>query len=135
MKLGPVIDRLEQNGVVNVQAATDFASLSRAPDRLPATYVIPDSESAAENRMAAGAHDQKVTVDLLVVIVLAGERTSKQTRDKLDEHCDKVQQALIAWAPPGASTPISYIGGRLLSVSGGSLYWGARFRTSYHLRK
>lgn len=114
--------------VDGVESLADIDNLLR---RLPACFVVPTAESAAANRLAAGAIDQKVTLSFSLVSVLKNPKTG-------DLH--RIETALKGLLPGfidrdrGYESPVEYVGQNILRVRD---YLGTelKFRTTYHLRK
>jgi hypothetical protein len=140
VRAGPILDRLDGLGFVTRAGALEFAGLRDVPGRLPAAFVVPESEDAAPNPYATQIIDQKVSETFAVVLVLnANTRATKgahaQISDEFTTLRDAVRQRLIGWVHPDATGPTQYVGGRLLSVDGTALTYALRFISTYHLRK
>lgn len=134
MKVAPIVARLDDCGFALTGGLLEWAALKTAPGRLPAAYVVPTREDAADNRSDWGV-DQRVGWDFDVALVLATPaRAQAGVSDQLDQLAAAVRGQLIGWTHPEAGTPTLYRGGRLLSVDGASLAWALSFRTAYHLR-
>lgn len=137
MKLAPIIAQLRPLGFKTLGGAMEFAALRTAPGRLPAAYVVPESDDAAANRYASGAVDQRVTETWSIVVVLDAARRAgaEAISEELEDWRQAICAALIGWTHPEASNVTEYAGGRLLSADGTTLAWALRFRAPYHLRK
>lgn len=137
MKAQPIIDQLQGLGIRRFGGPLEWAALRQAPPvgALPAAYVVFESEAGSESRLV-GAHDQRVTADFMVALILEGAARNEAVIDeKLDELTTEVSRRLAGWTHPDGSSPTQYLGGRLLSADGTTLAWAVRFRTAYHLRK
>lgn len=135
MKLAPIVDRLKAEGFGRVHAIRELADLQNAPERLPACFVLPESEDASPNQMS-GIHDQLAQRIFGVVIMMDGAaRNDDRIADDLSEQEARVIDALAGWTHPEASRACDYVGGRLLSVGGRTVSWVVRFRTARRIRK
>lgn len=137
MKIKPILAHLDGLGFVSSGGALEFAGLRKVPGRLPALYVVPESDSAAPNRYGAGAVDQKVTAAFSVVIILSAvvRAGAAEISDEFEDKRAAVIQRLLGWTHPDCSGPVDYQGGRLLSADGTAFTWALRFSASYHIRK
>ena len=137
MRLAPIIERLEPVGLRLVEGAVEFAGLSSAPTRLPAAYVVPQSDDAAPNRLGTYAIDQRVTATIAVVLVLDAARRGGggAVSDELEDWSERIRDRLIGWKHPDADTGFEYAGGQLLSADGTALAWALRFKSARHVRK
>jgi hypothetical protein len=137
MRVQPIIDQLSDLGFVTLQGALEFAGLRNVPGRMPACFVVPQSDTAAANRYASGAIDQKVTETWAVVIILDSARRAGATKisEDLQDWRDRIFGKLVGWKHPDASDVATYAGGSLLSVDGTALVWSMSFRAPYHIRK
>lgn len=135
MKLSPIVARLKAAGFKRVYGALELANLAKAPATLPAFFVVPDRWSADPNKMT-GVHQQRTSEDFGVVIMLNGSALQDdRISDEIEEHQEKVLDALLGWTPPGASRACDAVGGRMLSVAGHTLSWMVSFRTGSQIRK
>lgn len=131
----PIVEALAGLGFRRVEG---LAELSRVDDRLsyaPAAFVCPESESAEPNRLATGAHDQRVTARWMVVIVVQIGIGAHTADDELEALAGAVKGALAGWTHPDASGPTGYLGGRLIRAPKGYLAWRCDFSTPARLRK
>jgi len=137
MRLQPIIDQLSDLGLVKIEGALEFAALAKLPGRLPAAFVVPQSETAEPNRYASGAVDQKVTETWAVMLMLDASRRAGATKisEELQEWRDRILGKLVGWKHPDASDVATYAGGAFVSVDGTTLTWSMGFRAPYHIRK
>lgn len=132
----PIVARLDQAGLRNVSGLLEWAGMSDAPRACPVFFVVPESDSAAPNRMGTRVLDQKLTENFGVIVVVEGKvRGGDTVDDALKREVDRVTDALLMWTHPEAGSPTEYAGGRLLSTDGYRVAWLVRFTTSRHLRK
>lgn len=135
MRLVPIAERLRNEGLKRVQGVLELVSL-KAPPQLPAYFVVPDSESAAPNRMDGGAISQKTEVRFGVVIMLAAASANQdRLSDELQLREDEVIRAIVGWTHPDADMACDYVGAGLLNASANTLSWIVRFRTGRLIRK
>ncbi|MBX9881267.1 MAG: hypothetical protein K2X73_04770 [Sphingomonas sp.] len=131
----PIVEQLRRAGAKSAEGVIEFAGQVEAPRMVPAFFVIPTRERAEPNAYA-GARDQRVSVEIGVVIVLAGAaRHGQSTSEQLVDACQLAGRALTGWTHPQASAPTDYAGGELLSTKDGLVMWLMRFATRYHERK
>lgn len=118
-----------------VAGAVSFAALQDSgklppPHRQPAAWVVPVSEQASANRLAAGAHRQRVRVTFGVVLGL-GQRNDPHGEAAVDQAkplADLVRGHLAGWTPDGFET-VAYRQGRALGYVQGWVWWLAEFET------
>jgi hypothetical protein len=137
MRLTPIIQRLEPIGLRLIEGAVEFAGLNAPPSRLPAAYVVPQSEEAAANRLGTYAIDQRVTETIAVVLVLDAARRGGggAVSEELEDWSDRIRDRLLGWQHPDAAIGFEYAGGQLLSADGTTLAWALRFKSVRHIRK
>jgi len=131
----PIVAQLIAADFAHVEGVLEFAGLTDAPRVSPALYVVPERESAAPNRMGAGAIDQKVTEAFSIVVVVLSARRPGAVNEALTEAAGRIETALIGWKHPDASSPCELAGARLLSVDGQRVAWAMSFSVSRHFRK
>jgi len=133
--LSDVRDRLAAlryfNGVTDIEDATNvIETLSALP---PWAFVSVASETAEANRIAAGGHSQRVTVDVSVLFCVPAESRAEDTGDVVERTRRAVIRILLAWTPKGAESPFNY-SRYLLRATGDGLVWGeVIMRTRYRL--
>ena len=133
--LAPVAAELKRAGFAHVAGVLEYAGLTAPPAVTPTLFVVPDSETAAENR-TNGLTDQRVAFDFRIVLVLrADARDPDRPSDELVELATRATRALTGWTHPDAGAPTAFLGGQLMSAGGHLVAWGLRFRTHYHLRR
>lgn len=131
----PTIERLKQADFKRVEGVIEWAGLKASPAHSPALFVIPDSERAPDSERV-GIHDQRVTAQIRVIIVLKpNARADGAASKELEEVATRVIDALVGWKHPDAASPFNYAGGRLLSADGWGVAWAADFRAAWRLRK
>jgi hypothetical protein len=115
-----------------VAGVYDFAELRAAPGQLPAGYVVPLEETAGPSEMfGSGAHQQTISVNFGIALVVSRPQVmGAPGRADLRELTIRLRRLFEGWTPAGATAPIEYAGGRLLSVNGGAATWLARFRST-----
>jgi hypothetical protein len=137
MRLVPIVERLKACGIQRPQGVLELISLAAPPSRLPAHFVVPDTESASPNQLTGAAHSQRTSIQFGVVIMMQGGANQDRTSDLLFEAETKVIDALLGWIHPDAADgkACDYAGARMLSVSGSTLSWMVSFRTGRLIRK
>lgn len=131
----PIIAQLVKAGFKQVQGVLEWAGLKVAPAHSPALFVIPDSDSAADNELV-GVHDQKIAEKFRVILVLKpAARVEGKPSRQLKIEVDRIRDAIAGWQHPDASKPCNYAGSRLLSADGWGVACAVDFRTSWRFRK
>lgn len=131
----PIIARLVQAGFKRVQGVIEWAGLKSAPAHSPALFVIPDSDSAADNELV-GVHDQRVAEKFRVILVLKpAVRADGKPSKELKVEVDRIRGVIAGWHHPDASKPCNYAGSKLLSADGWGVAVAVDFRTSWRFRK
>lgn len=120
-----------------VEGAAQFAAISTEPPAYPAAYVLPLAETASPNTHATGGILQEVSVSVAVVILCRAAQTPSGAAAIADLAALRlaVRDALLGWAPDGASDGYEFSGGELLRAVAGSVWWQDTFTALYHLRK
>jgi len=135
MSQTPTVERLEQAGFSKVAGVVEWAGLKAAPAHSPALFVMPVRAAAEPNRLN-GAHDQRVTEGLRVVVVIKPKAlVAGKPSEQLKVEVDKVIDAITGWTHPEACTAYDYAGGSLLSADGWGIAWAVDFKTAWRLRK
>jgi hypothetical protein len=131
----PIIEQLKQAGFKKVDGVLEWAGLKAAPAHSPALFIIPDSERAPDSERT-GVHDQRVTTQFRIVLVLKpNARADGAASKELEETERRIIDALTGWTHPAASSPYNYAGGRILSADGQGVAWAIDFRAAWRLRK
>lgn len=131
----PIIDLLKDAGFAHVEGLLEFAALTTPPRLSPALFLVPERETAQPNRLGAGGHDQRITEGFSVILVVNSARKTGAVSEDLQEHSARVEQALIGWMHPEATTPCEYAGARLMSAEAHHAVWSMSFTVSRHFRK
>lgn len=132
---GPIITLLKAAGFAHAEGALEFIGLEQAPRISPALFILPEREAAQPNRLGAGGHDQKITEAFSIVLIVKAERRTGEPSELLQEHVSRIEQAIIGWKHPEASSPCEYSGARVLSVEAHHVAWAMSFTCSRHFRK
>lgn len=138
MNLDPVITRLRAASVPEVRGMGSLAAIRQNPPQmLPATFVAPDREAAQPARDLAGIHDQVVTCDFIVAVMIGTDGVDPDGADQeLKAVAGLVEDVVTGWVHPdaeGAST--DYLGASLLSLENARVTWVMRFRTYRRIRR
>jgi hypothetical protein len=110
---------------------------ARGAVQSPSAYVVPIGDTAEPNRLATGAHDQRITDTFGVLLVVRDLSDAKggaaaQTFSAIKS---AVRDALVAWTPSPADTPVELVDGKTIEMINGELWWLERYRSQFHLRK
>jgi hypothetical protein len=104
--------------------------------RLPAVFVVPDSEVAADAAQGTQIFEQLVTTSFAVVVVVGADAARRgQAASRLEALEAAIEGALIARVPDGFERPIGLVDTRLASLSGGRAARVMRFRTVRRIRR
>ncbi|WP_435100831.1 phage tail terminator protein [Arhodomonas sp. AD133] len=137
--LDPWIERLtaEVPALVSVGGAADLSAAFEAKAlRTPAAYVIPGRDQAGPNKALAGAHIQRLTSTVGVVVAVRNlsDGTGEAGHRELRPIREAILTALVAWSPPDGE-PVDYAGGSLVRLRNRVLWWEDRFTTQSQLRR
>lgn len=131
----PTIGQLKSAGFAHAEGVLEFVGLIEAPIISPALFVVPERETAQPNRLASGAHDQKISETFTVVLVVKSARLAGAVSEELQGYVTRIEEALIGWSHPDASGPCEYSGARLMSAEAHRVAWAMSFSVSRHFRK
>lgn len=135
MRLQPIVDRLKKHGLVRVYGAQELAGLKESPATLPAFFVVRGSWSASENR-SSGVHDQQISEQFGVVILLPGAARREDVIDEsLHAEEERVIDALAGWTHPDATSACGAARGSLVSADRHGLAWMVSFNLGRRIRK
>lgn len=140
LNLNLIIDRLDGNADLlrRVEGAASLvAAMSSKVPVAPAAFIVPASDSASPNTLAAGAVDQNNTARFGVVIAVrnVADKTGKKAGDDLTPIRNEVAEQLMGWRPSSTFKSITYVTGRLQGFTDGVMWWQDTYQTSMHLRK
>lgn len=136
MRVQPIVEILDGlKAFAQVDGALAFADLENMFKVAPAAFVIPTGERAGENRLV-GALDQRVAVEFSVVLILsASQRRRGDVPETLHDRASEVIDAITGQTHPDMKQANEYVGGKLINVTAGHVFWQITFSTVYHLRK
>ena len=136
MRVQPIVEILDGLGTFRqVDGALAFADLENMFKVTPAAFVLPTGERAGENRLV-GAQDQRVGVEFSVVLCLsASQRQRGQVPETLHDRAAEVIDAITGQTHPDMIQANQYVGGKLINVTAGHLFWQITFSTAYRIRK
>ncbi len=137
--LAPVVERIRTGTTVFrvVDFAATFEALrARGLPALPASFVMPEAEATAPNKLASGV-SQEVTVRFAVWLFAkyAGDALGGRAIDLLKPLRDPLFEALLAWQPAGADGVVEFAGGRMAQLSDGILVWRDAFAFNTRYRR
>jgi len=118
-----------------IGTASDFAGIADGAAKKPVqAFVLPDAETAGEQKNATGRLVQIVTVRFAVMIAIksAGARTGAKQLDDVKAVHDDVLAALFGWTPPAALSPCLYSGASVVAfdAKSGVLFYQMKFTSS-----
>lgn len=144
MNLGPIdiaafIARLktEASTLRNVAGAAEATAAQKASTAsLPAAYVYLERESAPAKVAASGAHLQRITARVAVLIAVRNYRDPRggDAMQDLQSRIADVRAALIGWKPDQALTTVDFRDGRLVSFDDAIVWWQESFDCDYLAR-
>lgn len=119
-----------------VEGVARFAAIRAEPPAYPAAYVLPLAETASPNTHATGSILQEVSASVAVVILCRAAQDPSGAAAIADLAALRlaIRDALLGWAPAGASDGYEFSGGELLRAEGGSVWWQDTYTAPYHLR-
>lgn len=119
-----------------VDGAIELSTLASEPTlAMPAAFVIPDSESAADAAGGTQIFEQLVTrLTGIVIIVGADGARRGAAASTLRALEDAVIGRLAGADMPGTDRPLSYVDARLIGVGGGRVSRLLRFRSIARIR-
>jgi len=135
LALTPIVERLRDQGLTQVQGVLELGRQDAPPRTLPAFYVVPVSERGAANALDV-ARDQAIDCEFAVLLVVDGARRNEAgIADAVQVEGERVKDALVGWAHPAASRACGFSRASLGSASGPVVTWDMRFTARYHLRR
>ena len=125
LPLNPVTDRLEAevSGLRTVNDVMALALIDQLSYGVPAAFVAPLSETAADNART-GAVRQVVTRRFGVLVIIdAKTRTRGAAPDALSALLKEIDAALVGWVHPDAMSGAAFRQGRLFTAAEGRVAW------------
>lgn len=121
-----------------VAGLAEYSRLQAPPPeaRQPAAYVIPLSEAAGPNMLAASVVRQRIAATCGVVLLVSSLRDARGQAavDLLGPLLDAVRSTLVGFQPTDAHDPMEFRRGRLIDISEGALAWQDEFETAVTVR-
>jgi hypothetical protein len=138
MNLASVIARIDTQcpSFKVVGGAAQFDKAVASLTRAPAAFVLLGSELATPSPFMEQLVEQRVAVDLVVVIATKNleDARGRAAADDLDSLRGSVRDALLKFVPTGATDGIEYQRGALMLFANGVLWWADTFGTHYMIR-
>lgn len=132
-----VISRLDTQvaALKTVAGTAEFAVAETAAKQLPAAYVIPLADKASGNELETGV-EQHVVARFGVALAI---RNIKDARGQAGQAAlktlrDAVSVVLLGWEPLAGYDPVLYVGGQLIKIGNGVLWWQDEYVTGYYRR-
>jgi hypothetical protein len=131
----------ELSGLKQVAGAVSWAQLQdsgKVPPahQQPAAFVVPLGETAGPQHNATGAHRQRLTLSVGVVL-LVGTRNDPHGEaavDAVKPLADTLRDYLTGWVPTGGEA-LRYRRGHVVGFHQSTVFWLAEFETGELLRK
>lgn len=138
MNLAPIIEQL-RNSVPALKLIGGAAQFERAVDgltTLPAAFVLPARESAAESEFMAQIVQQLVTSEFAVPIAVRNlaDDEGAAAVESLEPVHTAVRDALLGWQPATDYHGCEYVNGELVAFDNGVLWWQDSYRSGYTIR-
>jgi hypothetical protein len=141
VNVAPIVARLAAkippSGLLKVGGAADFQRALEGVTTIPAAFVIPLAESAAENDFEMSIVQQEVSALFGVMLAVRNisDATGSAVQDALNALRMRVRDALVNWQPDPEWDPCTFAGGQLIGMRDQVLYWQDDFQTGYQIRK
>jgi hypothetical protein len=135
ISFAPIVARLKAAGFSFVDGVLEFAAMTDAPRQTPALFIVPQSDTASPNTLGVGAVDQRVSDVFSVVLVEEAKRIVGAASEALVLNSRRIENALVGWQHPDASSPCQFVAARLLSTQGQRVAWSMSFSLPRHIRK
>lgn len=138
-----VIARLvaEVPAFISVEGAAELAAVmkgGRAPNRMPAAFVLSAGLRARPADAAAGVFRQAVSemTGVLIVAGVAGDARGGAAAARAETLCGQVVAALAGWTPEGEQIigPMELTSAELLGLEAGVVSYQVNFSTAQQLR-
>lgn len=132
---GLVIARLQAQAKVlrQVGGAADLDAAASALKAKPASFVLPLADRPSAPPFAAEFRQRIVLAAgvLMAVSHKSDPRGDAARSEALVPVRQAVRDALARWQPEGCIDPMEFIGGRIVRLADGLLWWQDDFATSY----
>lgn len=129
-----VVARLQERAAVlrQVGGAADLESATQSLRAKPAAFVLPLADRPTEPPFA-GEFRQLIVVAAGVLVAVSNKSDARgdAARETLVPVRQAVRDALSSWLPEGCTDPIYYIGGRVVRLADGLIWWQDDFATRY----
>lgn len=138
-----VIERLKDQVAAFADRVEDVADLAaliaaeKIPQTTPAAWVMHQGDDAPGAQFMTGVVAQDVAETISVVICqrVAGDRTGSKARALIVPIRDAVIAALVGQEPAGADDMILYRRGRMIGISGATLFYQMDFLCGRQIRQ
>jgi hypothetical protein len=119
----------------DVGGAVSLSAVMEGRVAAPAAYVFSESKRGGRNG-ADNSVIQRVEYQLGVVMVVRNVRDERgvDSSDAVEDLTAAVRTALLGWQPSEDAEPLEYVGGRLVSMVNGFVFWLDSYRTAMHWR-
>ena len=140
MKLSLIITRLKNNVPLlnkKVEGLLQLSDIDNAGARRAGAFVLPLKEDAQANQASTQVVVQRITETFGVVV---GVKTVRDLRGEaahdggLSSIKDELLQAMVGWVPVVDYSQFEYVGGQLLKINGGTVYWVYNFKV-WHIEE
>lgn len=131
------LDRLDGQiaGIRQLGAAVEYAAAFGNVTAAPAQFVIPVTDSSAENLLMTGVDQYPTaTIGIAFVVRNVADPRGQASHAELLALRQATAARLLNWQPADAERPVEYAGGRLLAHPDQDLWWQDNYRTVFNLR-
>ncbi|MGG4625162.1 hypothetical protein ACLPHD_12440 [Serratia odorifera] len=139
MKLTKIIGAIRRRVALFEGRVAGAAEFKNLPDvgklSLPAAYVIPNEDTAAEQKSQTD-YWQDLTEGFSVVVVLSNlrdERGQSAGYDAVHDVRAMLWRALLGWSPESDGNIIQYAGGEVIEMDRSRLYYRYDFTIPYEI--
>jgi hypothetical protein len=138
VNLAPIIEQLRVcvPALRLVGGAAQFERAAGALTTLPAAFVLPTKESAAESAFMDQLVEQLVNAEFVVVVAVRNltDDEGAAAVESLEPVRTAVRDALLGWQPAANAHGCEYASGEIFEFGNGVLWWQDTYRTAYLIR-
>ena len=117
-----------------IAGAADLNSILAGRVSAPGAYIFRLANAAAENTRV-NAISQRIQESYAVVVVTRNVRDKgRDSSDESEALCDLISNCLLGWEPASAEAPITYTGGKLITLRDDILFWQEVYKTARYIR-
>jgi hypothetical protein len=119
-----------------VGGAAQLARAIEALTTVPAAFVLPARETAADSPFLDQIVQQEIRAEFTVVLAVRNlaDDAGSAAREELEPVRAAVRMALLGWVPDAAASGCEFVGGELAQFKDSLLWWADTYSTSYLIR-